>query len=357
MTVDRYDFTHFLATKTDEGFLIDSPIIGRVGIQDYIKADGSTRKELRLPGEVFSASSMDSAQGKPISLDHKEKLVTSKNANRVMIGAVLSPSRQDGDNLRADIIIHSPDAIGSRRELSLGYTCVLEETPGNHPIYGEYDAIQREIRINHLSVVKSGRAGVARLNMDSNEVVEEFINKKEELNVMTVKVKLDNGIEYDAAPEVSAELLKLRSDALDSAIKLNEFPATIAGLQIKVDELQAKVDGIDDAIEKAKESGRLDALSRMALEVKATALKIDHKDKTDREIKEAAIKLLRKDADLTDKTDVYVDAAFDMAVEFAPNSAMASQRQAANTRTDSVQTTGKSAYQAHMASLSNKGDK
>jgi len=357
MNVNRYDFAQFTATKTDEGFLIDSPVIGRIGIQEYINVDGSIRKELRLPEEVFNQASMDSAKGKPISLDHKEKVVTSKNANRVTIGTVLSASKQDGDNLRTDIVIHSPDAIGARRELSLGYTCTLDDTSGEHPTYGHYDAIQRDIRINHLSVVSRGRAGVARLNMDSNEVLEDlFINTKEQ-HTMTVKVKLDNGIEYDVVPEVSAELSKLRADALDAAKKLEAIPAIKTELQTKIDELQAKVDGIDDAVTKAKEAGRVDALNRLTLEAKATALKVDHKDKSDREIKEAVIKAVRKDADLVGRSDIYVDAAFDMAIEFAPDAAMASQRESVNTKTDAAVTTGKSAYQAHMDSLANKGDK
>lgn len=357
MSVTRYDFAKFTATKTDEGFLVDSPIIGRVGIQEYINVDGSIRKELRLPEEVFNQTSMDSAKGKPISIDHKEKVVTSKNANRVTIGTVLSASKQDGDNLRTDIVIHSPDAIGSRRELSLGYTCTLDNTSGEHPAYGHYDAIQRDIRINHLSVVGRGRAGVARLNMDSNEVLDDVFIKPKEQEPMTVKIKLDNGIEYEAAPEVAAELTKLRADALDSAKKLEAIPAMKTELQTKIDELQAKVDGIETAITAAKEAGRVDALTRLTLESKATALKVDHKDKTDREVKEAVIKAVRKDADLVGKSDVYVDAAFDMAIDFAPDAAMASQREAVNTKTDSVATSGKSAYQAHMDSLANKGDK
>lgn len=52
------------------------------------------------------------------------------------------------------------------RELSLGYSLDLDETPGvwnGQP----YDAIQRNIRINHLALVEKARAGEqARLNID-----------------------------------------------------------------------------------------------------------------------------------------------------------------------------------------------
>lgn len=150
MNVTRYDFAAFKATKTDEGFIADTPIVSRIGIQEYRNDDGTIRKELRLPEEVFHPDSLSSMKGKPISIDHKDKVVTSKNANRVTIGAVLDAGFQDGDNVRTQIVIHSPDAIGDRRELSLGYSCKLDEVAGVHEVYGQYDAIQREIGRAHV---------------------------------------------------------------------------------------------------------------------------------------------------------------------------------------------------------------
>jgi hypothetical protein len=350
-TVNRYDYATIQATKTDEGFLVDSPIVARIGIQEYLNADGSTRRELRLPEEVFNADSLASMRGKPISVDHpKSGKITSKDAHRVTVGTVLSGGRQDGDNVITDITIHSPDAMGDRRELSLGYSAKLDETPGTWN--GQhYDAIQREIRINHLSIVKKGRAGVARLNMDSDE---DFSTQQEQQTMSTVKVKLDSGLEYDAAPEVSVELSKLRSDALATAVKLDAIPK----LQAEKDVLQAKLDGVADQLAQAKEQGRVDALARLNLEATAEKFKVDAKDKTDREVKELVIKSVRKDADLTDKSDVYVDAAFDMAVEIAPSKNMADQRKSVNTKTDAtVKTDSRSAYEAHMLRLANKENK
>ena len=55
------------------------------------------------------------------------------------------------------------------KELSLGYNLTLEETPG---VWNgqEYDAIQRDIRINHLALVREARAGdQARLNIDGRD--------------------------------------------------------------------------------------------------------------------------------------------------------------------------------------------
>lgn len=346
-TVTRFDYSDFKATKTDEGFLVDSPIVARIGIQEYRRADGSIRRELRLPEEVFSMDALNSMRGKPITVDHPSNgKVTHKDAHRVTVGTILGAGTQDGDHVRTDITIHSPDAIGDRRELSLGYSAILDETPGEWN--GQrYDAIQRNIRVNHLSVVKKGRAGaIARLNMDSDE--DPFFNQQEQ-QTMTVKVKLD-GLEYDAAPEVSRELDKLRADAADAKAKLDAATAA-------KDVLQAKVDAQADALVAAKEQGRADALARLTLEATATKFKVDATDKSDREVKELVIKAVRKDADLKDKSDVYVDAAFDMALEVAPASAMASQRAAVHTHNDAAPESSKAAYAKMMASLGKKEGK
>lgn len=344
-TVTRFDYSSFQAVHTDDGFLVDTPVVARIGIQEYRRADGTIRLEFRPPEEVFHADALASMRGKPITVDHPASgRVTSKSAHRDVIGTMLTEGKQDGEHVRTDITIHSPEAIGDRRELSLGYTATLDETPGEWN--GQrYDAIQRNIRINHLSVVKKGRAGVARLNLDSDE---EVFSTQQEQQTMTVKVKLDNGIEYDAAPEVSVELNKLRADAAAAQSKLDAATA-------QKDALQAKVDAQDDALKTAREQGRAEALKRLELEGTATKFKVDHAGKTDRQIKEAVIQSVRKDAVLTDKSDVYVDAAFDMAVEVAPQQAMAGQRQAVHTtKTDGAPKTSNDSYRAYMDSLTNK---
>lgn len=155
---------------TPEGYLIDNPILTRVGIFEYHNADGSVRRELRLPEEVFAAESLASYKGKPIILTHEAGLVNTDNVQQEHIGTVLSEGVQDGENVRAQIVIHDAESLSSGlRELSLGYTQTPEETPG---IWNgqRYDAIQRDIRINHLALVQKARAGEqARLNIDGEE--------------------------------------------------------------------------------------------------------------------------------------------------------------------------------------------
>lgn len=155
---------------TPEGYLIDNPILTRVGIFEYHNPDGTIRRELRLPEEVFAAESLASYKGKPVILTHEAGLVDVDNVQQEHIGTILSEGMQDGDNVRAQIVIHDAESLDyGLRELSLGYTQTPDETPGvwnGQP----YDAIQRNIQINHLALVEKARAGEqARLNIDGEE--------------------------------------------------------------------------------------------------------------------------------------------------------------------------------------------
>lgn len=165
--LDQNDKTYF----TNEGYLIDHPILTSCGIFEYTNPDGSIRRELRLPEHVFAEESLKTYKGKPIIITHEAGVVNKGNVGREQIGTILTDGYQDGDDVRAEIIIHDTDAMKEcgLKELSLGYNLDLVEEPGTWN--GEpYDAIQTNIAINHLALVASARAGEqARLNIDGSE--------------------------------------------------------------------------------------------------------------------------------------------------------------------------------------------
>lgn len=165
--LDQNDKTYF----TNEGYLIDHPILTSCGIFEYTNPDGSIRRELRLPEHVFAEESLKTYKGKPIIITHEAGVVNKGNVDREQIGTILTDGYQDGDDVRAEIIIHDTDAMKEcgLKELSLGYNLDLVEEPGTWN--GEpYDAIQTNIAINHLALVASARAGEqARLNIDGSE--------------------------------------------------------------------------------------------------------------------------------------------------------------------------------------------
>ena len=156
---------------TDEGYLIDRPILTSTGIFEYHNADGTVRRELRLPEEVFNEESLKSYKGKPIIITHDAGLVDKKNVHDHSIGSILTDGYRSGNDVRAEIIIHDTNEMkrSGLKELSLGYNLDLDETPGEWNGQ-KYDAIQRNIRINHLALVREARAGEqARLNIDSRD--------------------------------------------------------------------------------------------------------------------------------------------------------------------------------------------
>lgn len=175
---------------SEEGYLYDDPIVGRIGIQIYHNPDGTERREYRPAEEVFSQKAMDSAKGVPIIITHDAGFVNKDNAPEEEIGTVLDVFR-DGDYLRAHIVIHDTDAMkdSGLKELSLGYNLDIDDTTGEYQ--GEhYDCIQRNIRINHLALVAEARAGdSARLNIDGKDTEAE--NNKEGGTSMS-KVNGDN---------------------------------------------------------------------------------------------------------------------------------------------------------------------
>ena len=165
--LDRDDKTYF----TEEGYLVDHPVLTSCGIFEYKNPDGSTRRELRLPEHVFAKKSLESYRGKPVIITHDAGEISKDNVGEEQIGTIMSEGYRDGNDVKAEIVIHDTDSMkkSGLKELSLGYNLDLIEEPGEYN--GEpYDAIQTNIIINHLALVASARAGEqARLNIDGSD--------------------------------------------------------------------------------------------------------------------------------------------------------------------------------------------
>lgn len=349
MQVTRYDFIPLnMKAKIDaNGFIHDTPIITRTGIFTYHEPDGTERKELRLPEEVFNSDSLASYEGVPLTLNHPKGLVSSENADKIpIVGTVLSPGIQDDNSVRAKVVIQSQKVAKSgMRGLSAGYTADVIPEVGNYN-GEEYTHRQTNIRLNHVAVCRNPRAGAtARLNMDSNEV---FDNDEEEEKPMA-KIRLDGGLEYEAAPEIVVAFEKIRSDnaTLNTTIKdmqdkaakdAAESKTKLDQVEAQRDTLQAEKTKLDEQL-KSKDKEHADSLDkavkqRVSLLSIAAAHKVEKADEmTDRQIKEAVVKSVRgDDADLKDKSDEYINAAFDFCKGESRNDAMAQQRAAASAR-------------------------
>ena len=320
--MQRYDNYAIQAIKTDEGFVRDAPIIGRTGILEYRNVDGSIRREYRPPEEAFNADSLASIRGKPITLGH-HGLVSSANYRETKpVGTVISDGRQDGNNIRADVVIYSLDT--DDRELSCGYQTELEETPGVTEDGQHYDAIQRNIVYNHLAIVPRGRAGNARLNMDGEQILESEVEK------MSKKIKLDNGIEYDVPAEVEVAFGAMIAKADEQKKELDAMTAKFDSATAEIEKLKQ-----DAAKAEADFKAKFDDAVKTTIELRTIAQKhgIEKADEmSNDEIKKAVVAKVHPKLSLDGKSAEYIEVAFDLAkdTEVQHEDAMAEQRKALN---------------------------
>ena len=236
---------------TPEGYLMDRPILTSTGIFEYTNPDGSVRRELRLPEEVFKPESLASYCGKPICITHDAGLITKDNVHENAVGTILSEGFRDGASVRAKIIIHDTDEmkLAGLKELSLGYNLDLDETPGEWN--GQpYDAVQRNIVINHLALVLEARAGEqARLNIDSRDRKKKGA-KSMSANPKTKKARRADGVmsPEDLAQAIAAYKTR-RAERLAAKAQADQEDDTVPVADLKPAEGAAAVaDGDDDTV-------------------------------------------------------------------------------------------------------------
>lgn len=185
--------------RTDEGYLLVEGFASRPGILEYTNPDGSTRRELVPEDELSRTDSLATLARKPVTLGHPEgEFVSPENVEKYQVGDVAESIEIEELNgfVKIRMAIRKKDAIDAvekgTRELSVGYTVDLEKTPGEHPVYGRYDAIQRNRRYNHVAIVPAGRAGTAvGLRADDSDA---------------------GGLALSALASIHAELKKLRKE-------------------------------------------------------------------------------------------------------------------------------------------------
>ena len=337
--VQRFDSVQFKAKIDEHGFLVDRPIVARIGLQVYRTPYGE-RREFRPASEVFKADSLATFSGKPITIGHVT--VTPENAKEVVVGACAGAGVPNGIGVEVPLNIYDKAAIQSAKEkrtpeLSVGYTSIDIDKPGwGNNATGEYffdedtpdgwkadsddwvrfDAVQTNISVNHIAMVFRGRAGIAKLNLDSEQEFpyhDDVQTNKEDEN-MTVKIKIDSA-EVEVTKDVAAHIEKLNAEIATAQGKAD-------GLEAERDALQAKVDGIPAEIEKAVEKAKADAkeLADLVAVAGEVGVKTDGLDA--KAIKVAYVKEVTG-ADVSEKSDAYIDAAFDLAKD---SDKMAAQR-------------------------------
>ncbi len=319
---------------TPEGYLVCDAFATRTGVFDYHDADGNLIRELRPPEEVFSDQSLASLAMQPITFLHPgEKIVTTDNIRRLQVGVTGENITHDDEVVKCRVKITDKAVIeyvqdmrarGKGVELSCGYRADLAPISGEHPTEGHYDAVQKNIRYNHVAIVAQGRAGEKiKLQLDQKEANPMFTFIRKALKI--------DGFSMDAieeqVPKDAQGVLSRMSAKLDEAVDVIKTQAArIVAMTRKSDEAQAKVDTLE--AESAKLKADVEALSdpsgekiqaiiadRKALEDVAGSLEIKTDGLDNKAVKVAVIQKQAPDFTADGKSDEYINARFDAVVE------------------------------------------
>lgn len=309
-TVRRFDLGELSEVeRLDNGFLRVPASLTRAGIFKYRLPDGTIRRELRHPDEVFREDSVASLRQCPVTDRHPPEMVNADNSKKYSVGSVSENiQRTDNDHLAATLMITDADAVAAidmnvRRQVSCGYTADVIMDSGT--FNGEpYDARQTNIRYNHAALVEVGRAGPdVRVKLDSADAV-----------LVCDIIKADDN--PDPSPEDPG--MEKKVDELEK--KLQALQAEHEATCAKLDAANEKLEAVEAAKNERKDADefRQAVKARVELERQAAPIlgdesKLDAMD--DLEIRKAVVAKLCPKADLADKTEAYIEARYDAALE------------------------------------------
>lgn len=350
------------AFVTPEGYIRAKAIVTRAGVFSYQNADGTVRKELRIPDEVFHSDALSSMKMIPVTNGHpNEKLVTAKNSKRLAVGFTGDVVEQSGNYVLANLVITDEDAVRAvkehgRRELSLGYTVDLVPESGHYD--GEdYDYKQTNIRYNHLALVDTARAGsAARIHLDEADAVQ--ITGVREMAKRKIKI---DAMEYMVEPEIADFFESTREKDENWTEERDRLERNIKNLRDELERVRNELNQQEDELErvraerdgmKSEDMDKMDKQPKMdaadfskAVAQRVQLLKtasgyldaetLSRMDSaSDLDIKKEVIRSAKKNISLDGKSDVYAETLFDVIVSERTTSVNTSNVRSGNTTTN-----------------------
>jgi hypothetical protein len=353
----RYDRATVTPIASSNEFLRARVAIARPGVFPYLYTDGQIRFEAKLPEELFSEITIQSAKGAPVTDGHPPMsdsggMVTPKNWQKYVRGAIGDDIEIIDNHLVAHETIFDAGLIdelkkGNKIEVSIGFETDIDPTQGEFEGI-KYDCIQRNIRINHIAHVDKGRAGetvrayldsvpdgitIAVMNTDKEFNMKQKESLKQDENVLLEGMKKffalfaqtqtrKDGIEEAQKAAESAKEAVEQTPAPKSEEEANAQKEQIALLKAQIEALQALLAEKTKMLEEATSPATLDAAitERLSLIDIARHCVPDfkHDGLKNRDIKLAVISKVLPFAPgvkIEDVSDVVVDARFDASVE------------------------------------------
>lgn len=315
MAVRRFDAGSLRPPKRlADGRLRVDAYLTRTGVFEYLNPDGTVRREYRPAEEVFHADSLSSFEAVAFTDEHPIEPVTASNAKTYAVGWLGESVRRDGEHVVAPIYVADTDVIGKieagKREVSCGYECDLEMVAGVTPDGQRYDAIQRNIRGNHVALVERGRAGSARVRMDAAVMIPAAergsVNPdpRKDPRMDELQKKLDAALADLAKVTAERDVEKTRADKAEA----------------QRDSEKSRADKAEQLRKDADDGVAARVAARVDLERKAVAVLdagTDVAKMTDREVRVAVVKRADGIDIAAEKSDAYVEARFDAVVDRA----------------------------------------
>jgi len=308
---------------TDDGYLVGSAKVARTGIQEYLAGElgltdrnpGDIVRVWRSEDEVFSKASLATYAYRPVTVDHPLELVTADNWKKYSGGQTGPDIARDGEYVNVPLVLMDKSAInewqGGKRQLSMGYTATIEMRDGVTPTGEKYDAIQKDLRMNHLALVAQARGG-DKLKLG---------DKLKEVLPMTLKTIMVDGLSVETTDAGEQAIKKLQGQVSDAQTALKDAEAvrktelaekdkTIAAKDAEIDSLKTKVLCDADLDAKVKERADLIAVAKSIADK-------DYTGKNPVEIRKMAVSAALGDSAIAGKSDDYVIARFDILAEDA----------------------------------------
>ncbi|HEI0612402.1 TPA: DUF2213 domain-containing protein [Escherichia coli] len=274
----------------DSGEMIAPVTIARTGVMPYMAkelgpdfADLPPNQVVRVmtpPEVLFDSATIELCRSAPVTVGHPKEDVSLANNKELQKGFIEGLPLADGSHLSGFIVLNDEATIklvdSGVDQTSWGHSAVVERRAGEG-----YDAIKTKITaVNHLAIVQRGRAQTTRIGDSGEEVV--FV---------------DQAL-FDT---VEAE----RDSALSKVATLEQKLADSEKAKLSDEAIQAIVD------ERVKARSEL-LLSVCKLGDEFAAM--DFTGKSEKEIKREVVSKLH-DADLSAKSDDYIDVRFEIALE------------------------------------------
>lgn len=247
--------------NSPEGYLYAEATFARDGILEYSNADGTKRRELRLPEENKKA--LTGFGRKPFTIEHPSILVNANNSKQLSVGLTDPEVVYDKSGFVRGVITVTDSAAvelirsGQKPEVSVGYQCRLEKTPGVWQ--GErYDAIQRDIVVNHVCCTAKGRAGGdVRIHLDSETedsldiaYLTDSLDKTTPTGGRMATLTIDNAtydVPAELAPVITNQLSKL--DSLKEEVE--RLRSDNKEMKTELKEAQGRVDSLSEELVEA----------------------------------------------------------------------------------------------------------